>query len=210
MALRRMAIIATIIIFLSSFSFLAFQTALKKEAYYRAKGKCPPFIVLALAAAGRGELGSGKFGGKPNNLDLSLLQPGDILLGGNPGSSYGLFTHAGLYVGNSQVVDMYISTGVYLTEAKNYQRYYNWAAILRVKASPDQKRAAVDYALTQVGKPFFILAPKKENGLWYCSKLIWQAYLTQGIDLDALNSYWVLPDSFWFSPQVQVLYFTGR
>ncbi|HBQ28134.1 MAG TPA: hypothetical protein DD719_01715 [Desulfotomaculum sp.] len=210
MTLRRTASITIIIILLSGFLFFSLKIAQKKEACYQAKGEYPPLIVRALAAAGRGELGSGKFGGKPNHLDLSLLQPGDILLGGNPGSSYGFFTHAGLYIGNNQVVDMYISTGVYLTEAKTYQRYYDRAAILRVKASPDQKKAAVDYALTQIGKPFFILAPKKEDGLWYCTKLIWRAYLAQGIDLDTLNSYWVLPDSFWLSPQVQVIYFTKR
>ncbi|HAG08342.1 MAG TPA: hypothetical protein DCK87_02060 [Desulfotomaculum sp.] len=210
MVLRRAAIITIIIILLSGLILFSLKIAQIKEACYQAKGEYPPLMVLALAAAGRGELGSGKFGGKPNHLDLSLLQPGDILLGGNPGSSYGFFTHAGLYVGNNQVVDMYISTGVYLAEVKTYQNYYDRAAILRVKARPGQKKAAVDYALTQIGKPFFILAPKEEDRLWYCSKLLWRAYLDQGIDLDALNSYWVLPDSFWFSPRVQVIYFTGR
>ena len=210
MVLRRAAITTIIIILLSGLIFFSLKIAQIKEARYQAKGEYPPLMVLALAAAGRGELGSGKFGGKPNHLDLSLLQPGDILLGGNPGSSYGFFTHAGLYVGNNRVVDMYISTGVYLAEAKTYQHYYNRAAILRVKARPGQKKAAVDYALTQIDKPFFILASKKEDGLWYCTKLLWRAYLAQGIDLDTLKGYWVLPDSFWFSPRVQVIYFTGK
>lgn len=174
------------------------------ESLYQKEAKHPPLWVQLLASAGRGNLGTGKFGGTPNQLDLTLLQPGDILLGGNAGGSYGHFTHAGLYIGDNKVVDMYISTGVYITEAETYHQY-DWAAILRVKANPEKKRAVISYVNNQVGSPFFILTPKSENGLWYCTKLIWCAYLKQGINLDAFNSYWIIPDAFWYSPHTQVV-----
>ncbi len=165
----------------------------------------PTAWVQILAAASRGEFGTGDYPDAPNNLDLSCLQPGDILLGGNPGGSYGHFTHAGFYIGDDQVADMYISSGVYLTYAETYHRYA-WVSVLRVKASPSVKAEAVDFVKSQLGSPFFILAPKCDDGLWYCSKLAWCAYYREGIDLDAYhNSFWVVPDALAASPNATVI-----
>ncbi len=169
----------------------------------------PSTGMQILAAAGRGDFGTGDFDNVPNSLEISDLQPGDIILGGNPGGSYGRFTHAGFYIGNDQVVDMYTSDGVYLDCAETYHDY-TWAAILRVKASPEIKAAAAAYAKQQVGAPFFILAPKSDDGLWYCSKLAWYAYYRNGIDLDAFhNSYWVEPDALLDSPETSLVSFAG-
>mgnify|MGYP000897560676 CR=1 FL=1 len=184
--------------------FLSLQFAQLIETRFQSRGEYPPTWVQLLSSAGKGHFGIGKFSSTPNSLDLSILEPGDVLLGGNPGGSYGHYTHAGMYVGNNRVVTMYTSTGVYLEQPAAYRRYH-WAAVVRVKASPQQKKEAVSYCLSQVGSPFFILTPKTEDGLWYCSKLIWLAYLKQGIDLDPFNSYWVLPDAFVHSPHIQVL-----
>jgi uncharacterized protein YycO len=169
----------------------------------------PTVLVQVLAAAGRGEFGIGDYDNIPNSLDLSDLQPGDIILGGNPGGSYGRYDHAGFYIGNDQVVDMYTSDGVYVTCVDVY-RNYTWAAVLRVKASPEIRAAAVAYVKRQVGAPFFILAPKSDDGLWYCSKLVWYAYYRSGIDLDAFhNSYWVVPDAILLSPKTTLVSFAG-
>ncbi|KUK37143.1 MAG: hypothetical protein PWP44_228 [Thermacetogenium sp.] len=193
-----------VFLFIVIFLLILCHVSKKIENYYQTKGEYPPLWIQLLASAGRGHFGTGDFGGTPNDLDLSLLEPGDILLGGNPGGSYGRYTHAGLYIGNNQVVTMYTASGIYLEPPTAYQRY-QWAAILRVKASPAQKQAAVSYCRSQVGGAFFILTPKTENGLWYCSKLIWLAYLKQGIDLDPFNFYWVLPDAFIHSPNVEII-----
>jgi uncharacterized protein YycO len=203
--MRRVTAAAIVLLFL--FLVFAFREAQKKQALAVAHGETSSLLVLILAAASKGEIGSGEFQGNPNKLDLSLLEPGDILLGGNYGSSYGVFTHSGLYTGNNQVVDAGTGSGVYLAKAQDYYNY-DWAAILRVKASPEQKKAAVDYALSQTGRPFFILAPRKEDGLWYCSKLIWRSYLRQGINLDCTNGYWILPDSLLKSPLIDVIYYS--
>jgi uncharacterized protein YycO len=169
----------------------------------------PSVLVQVLAAAGRGEFGIGDYDNIPNNLDLSDLQPGDILLAGNPGGSYGRFTHAGFYIGDGQVIDMYTSDGVYVTGVEIYHSY-TWAAILRVKTSPEIRAAAVNFAKQQVGAPFFILAPKYDDGLWYCSKLAWYAYYQSGVDLDPLhNSYWILPDDLLLSPKTSLVAFAG-
>jgi uncharacterized protein YycO len=169
----------------------------------------PTTLVEVLAAAGRGEFGIGDFDNVPNSLEVSELQPGDIILGGNPGGSYGRYTHAGFYIGNGQVVDMYTSDGVYVTGVEAY-RNYTWVAVLRVNTSPEIRSAAVNYVIQQVGSPFFILAPKADDGLWYCSKLVWYAYYRKGIDLDAFhNSYWIVPDAILSSPKTTLVSFTG-
>ena len=204
--MRRLTAAAIILLLL--FLTFAFREAEKKQALAVAHGETPSLFFLALAAASRGEIGSGEFQGNPNKLDLSLLEPGDILLGGNHGSSYGVFTHAGLYAGNNRVVDAGTSSGVYLAETLDYHDY-DWAAILRVKAGSGQKKAAVDYALSQTGRPFFILAPRKEDGLWYCTKIIWYSYLRQGINLDSTKGYWFLPDSLLKSPLIDIICYSG-
>jgi len=200
--MRRLTAAAIVLLFL--FLAFAFREAQKKQALAVAHGETPSFLFDALAAASRGEIGSGEFRGNLNKLDLSLLEPGDILMGGNHGSSYGVFTHAGLYAGNNQVVDMGTSSGVYLAKDQDYYSY-DWAAILRVKTGSEQKKAAVDYALSQIGKPFFILAPRKEDGLWYCTKLISYSYSRQGINLESSKGYWILPDSLPTSPLIDVI-----
>ena len=200
--MRRLTAAAILLILLSL--IFIFKEAQKKQTPVVTNGKAPSFLSVALAATLKGEIGGGVFQGNLNKLDLSLLEPGDILLGGNHGSSYGVFTHAGLYTGNDQVVDMGTSSGVYLTEAQDYYSY-DWAAILRVKTGSRQKKAAVDYALSQIGKPFFILAPRKEDGLWYCTKLISYSYSRQGINLESSKGYWILPDSLLTSPLIDVI-----
>lgn len=184
--------------------FLIVQCAVFVEKHYEKEGKYPPTWALLVNNAIQGNLGIGTFSSTPNGLDLQKLEPGDILLGGNPGGSYGHYTHAGIYIGNNQVVTMYTSTGVYLERPEAYHRYH-WAAILRVKSNQKQKEGAIKYCSSQVGAPFFILSPKTEDGLWYCSKLIWVAYWKQGIDLDPFNSYWILPDAFFHSPDVEII-----
>jgi uncharacterized protein YycO len=104
---------------------------------------------------------------------------------------------------------MYTSNGVYVTGVETY-RNYTWAAVLRVNTSPEIRATAVNYVKQQVGTPFFILAPKSDDGLWYCSKLVWYAYYRKGIDLDAFhNSYWVVPDALLSSPKTTLVSFAG-
>jgi uncharacterized protein YycO len=164
----------------------------------------PPFWAELIASASRGNIDAGNFGTDSNQLNLSLLQPGDIILGGNPGGAYGRYTHAGIYVGDGQVIDMFISTGVHLADVDFYHQY-KWAAILRVKASQEQIDRAVAYARGQLGAPFYILAPKRIDGLWYCTKLVWQAYREQGINLNPFHSHWIVPDALLYSPDTKLI-----
>lgn len=203
--MKRLAVFFGILVLI--FAVLKFAGVVELRDLYALRR--PSIGLQVLAAAGRGDFGTGDFDNVPNSLDLSNLQPGDIILGGNPGGSYGRFTHAGIYIGNDEVVEMYTSSGVYLDCAETY-RNYTWAAVLRVKASPEVRAAAATYASQQVGAPFFILAPRSDDGLWYCSKLAWYAYYRNGIDLDSCrNSFWVEPDALLDSPETTLISFAG-
>lgn len=63
--------------------------------------------------------------------------------------------------------------------------------LLRVKdATPEQKQAAVDFCISQLGKGYNLdlghdtSADEKD---WYCSELVWAAYYNQGIDIETKN-----------------------
>lgn len=140
--------------------FLSLQFAQLIEDHFYDKDEYPPTWVQLLSSAGKGHFGIGEFSSTSNNLDLSVLEPGDIILGGNPGGSYGHYTHAGIYVGNNQVVTMYTSTGVRLEHPTAYHRYH-WAAIGRVRANPQQKKRLYPTAAPRLEHPFISLAQKQ-------------------------------------------------
>lgn len=152
----------------------------------------------------QGRVGSGYFGGSGNQIDFSMLKPGDILLGGKPGGAYGHFTHAGLYLGEGQVIEGYVDCGVTRQEVECYHRY-DWACILRVKAPDDVRKKAVEYASRQEGKLFYPGAFKPGERYWNCTKLIWAAYYRQGIDLDSGQDLWITPDAICHSSWVMVV-----
>ena len=65
------------------FLFVQYAVFVKKQ--YEKEEKYPPTWALLVSNAIQGNLGNGTFSSTPNNLDLKLLEPGDIILGGTPG-----------------------------------------------------------------------------------------------------------------------------
>lgn len=143
-----------------------------------------------------------------NDISFSELEPGDILLGGWPGCAYGYFSHAGLYLGNQEVLESYIDTGVTVNSVAHY-RDYTRACILRVKVDDKIKQRAIEYALKQQGKIFYPVSFKNDERYWNCSKIIWKAYQQQGIDLDAGNDLWIPPEAFYQSTRVEIIAIKG-
>jgi uncharacterized protein YycO len=156
-----------------------------------------------------GKTSTGVFSGRPNSLDFSTAEPGDILLAGDHGGSYGHFTHAGLYLGQGMVLEGYVDCGV-SRQWEGHYRYYDWACIMRVKIPPEQRQAALDYALQQENKTFYPIAFKSGERYWNCTKVIWAAYLKQGVDLDSKNDLWVTPDSIYHSQMLEIVTSSGE
>ena len=156
----------------------------------------------------KGEIGSGYGANSDSKVSFSDLEPGDIVLGGWPHCAYGRFSHAGIYVGDNKVLEGFVDYGLSIQELSHYLNYSE-VSILRVEASREIKDQAVAYALAREGQMFYPVAFKQGERYWNCSKIIWQAYHVQGIDLDIINDLWIAPESFSASPNVTVIYEKG-
>lgn len=151
-----------------------------------------------------GNVGVGTWTGVRNRFDFTHLEPGDIVIGGNPYASWGHYTHATLYVGDGKVVETLLRQGVNLGPVTQYNNY-TWAGVLRVNAPAEVKQKAVEAALGKVGKPFYLLAPKGSGDWFYCTKMVWWAYHQAGVDLDPEGGFWMVPDRFFLSDLVEPL-----
>ncbi len=78
----------------------------------------------------------------------------------------------------------------------------------RVNGRTDSKaRNGVDYAKQFVGQPYNILASRSSDTGWYCSKVVYRAWLSQGINIEPtpwITDPWVTPtdladdsDTYW-------------
>lgn len=67
-------------------------------------------------------------------------------------------------------------------------------ALLGARNSNLSKRTgARDFARAQIGKPYSVFASKADYSSFYCSKLVWAAWRSQGYDFDYNGGFWVLP-----------------
>jgi len=165
-------------------------------------------IYTYLNSFADGEIGSG-YGPVSTDYTPRLnLEPGDIVLGGWPHCAYGRFSHAGIYVGNNKVLEGYVDYGLSVQDLSHYLEY-NELCLLRVQASPDVKEKAVAYALGHQGQMFYPAAFKQGDRFWNCTKIIWEAYKLQGIELDPINDLWMAPQSLCASPNVKIIYEKG-
>ena len=126
--------------------------------------------------------------GDGNNLDLSKLQVGDIILvsGVFVGDKAmpGHYTHAAMYIGNGKMIEAW-KNGVRIVDV-TMVRNANDAAIYRVKTTDTIKQRAVEWAKTKVGLPYdyiwltYIGGKQVEGKSYYCSELVWAAYKAVG------------------------------
>ena len=137
--------------------------------------------------------------GNGNNLDLSKLQVGDIILadgvGGISGLMPGKYEHCAIYIGGGVIVEA-------MPEGVRYNDYTvclgsDEAAIYRVSTTSTKKTAAKNHNIAQVGKPYDYIwmtywgGKSVYSSSWYCSELNWAGYKLQGVDIDRHPSfYW--------------------
>ena len=155
-----------------------------------------------------GEIGTGYGEPSTDRVSFNGLEPGDIVLGGWPNTAYGRFSHAGLYIGGNQVLEGYVDYGLSIQELSTYLTYSE-VCLLKVNASQEVKNRAVAYALARENQMFYPVAFKQGERFWNCTKIIWQAYKIQGIDLDEIGDLWIAPESFTASRSVSKLYEKG-
>ncbi len=167
-------------------------------------GRRDSVIYTYTASFLNGNIGTGY--GLPQTYFLSEeeLVPGDIILGGYPGCAYGKYSHAGLYLGNGEVLEGYVDVGVSRQPLEHYMSY-SYLCVLRVRTEQKNRNNAVNYALRYEGTCFYPVSFKAGDRYWNCTKVIWRAYLEQGINLDLHNDIFIAPESFCLSPAVDIL-----
>lgn len=156
------------------------------------------------------------YGGKGNNLDLNVLEPGDIIeiypmdpieLVGLAASLEKILLHAwghhwggcNMYVGNGKIIHGYLP----LSREEPYEIIHTATdvAIYRVKTTDDVKKKAVEWIKTKVGVPynyswiwivplFYPMCKHVEGNAYYCSEIVWAAYKQAGIDLNPYSGFY--------------------
>jgi hypothetical protein len=106
----------------------------------------------------RGNIGVGIPGANGFDFASAGLEPGDIIIGGNPGCSWGEWTHAALYVGDGKVVDTLLRFGVHLEDVNRFAGAYQRAGVLKVNLPRAVKEQAVREALAVMNRPFNLLS----------------------------------------------------
>lgn len=146
--------------------------------------------VLQSAVHGRF---SGCYQGHPNHAVFDSLDPGDILFCHDDGGGYGYYTHCAMYVGNGTVVESSnFRQGTQELPIDNFH-FYDDVNVMRLRCPYTLRQSAARYALAQVDKGYNIFGGLQDGMSMYCSKLIWSAYHSQGVDL-CPSSRWILPD----------------
>ena len=171
-------------------------------------------FVLASAFISRNAFSS------PQTPYFDVLQPGDILFVDlYKGWCYGgYWDHVAIYVGEQTyigpaVVEATYDIGICLTSLHLFFERDKPAQISakRLKDMPlhsDIIQRAIDYARSQVGKPFdrsglTPLSLKITEGKQHCSELVWRAYKAAGVDLDSNDGLRLYPDDIYYSPKLK-------
>ncbi len=163
------------------------------------------FLVLLLAvsllvsptALARSISNGNGNGDGTNDLDLSILEPGDIVLvRGGDGiiPITGDWDHAILYAGDGKVVESVADGGVRKIDASVIHGSEQ-AGAFRVDAPASIRQGAVDFAENQIGDDYsfrWLRWPgeaKEEADAWYCTELAWASYKNQGVNINANSGY---------------------
>lgn len=145
-----------------------------------------------------------------------MLQQGDILFvdlyeGWSQG---GYWDHMAFYAGGG-VVEATFNLGVCYTPLPEFLERDRPAgiAVRRLKDMPGREeiiQKAIDYALSEVGKPFDFTATatiplKISKDRIHCAAVVWRAYLAAGVDLDSNDGPSLYPDDIYFSPKLEAI-----
>ncbi|MDY7108134.1 MAG: YiiX/YebB-like N1pC/P60 family cysteine hydrolase [Planctomycetota bacterium] len=109
--------------------------------------------------------------------------------------------HVALYIGNDECIEATDYPGSSCVRVTPLALFAVWAEDMTfgrvTTATPEQREAAVEFAFTQLGRPYqdahicwWANADPDDpddpfSDCWYCAELVWAAYLHQGINIDA-------------------------
>ncbi len=124
---------------------------------------------------------------------VELLEPGDVIICGNPHGVYGTWSHATIYLGDHQVLAQDLLTGIGVEYVEGLE-WYDHFRVLRPQVSAATRAAAAATAKNYVGQVFNLMSHPRDPWQWNCSRCVEGAYRTQGVEI-ADGRFWVTPDA---------------
>ncbi|MGC9554474.1 MAG: YiiX/YebB-like N1pC/P60 family cysteine hydrolase [Thermoplasmatota archaeon] len=160
---------------------------------------CALFLMTVSSTVTAAALSGSPTAGQITSLSSFHPQRGDLVFcelefyNLDPG-----WDHVAIYIGDGLVIEATpAGEGVVrVNDLETLASYTKAVGYGRVKtANQSQRLAAVDFARSQLGKPYQYLDirqpganrlkdPDADAASWYCTELVWAAYHHQGIDLD--------------------------
>ncbi len=126
-------------------------------------------------------------------VPVELLEPGDVIVCGNPGAVYGAWSHATIYLGDGEVLSQYLLRGIGI-ERVEVLAWYDHLRVLRPPVSAATRTAAAMTARTQAGCVFNLMAHPRDPWQLTCSSSVDAAYRAVGVNVTD-GRFWVTPES---------------
>jgi len=158
------------------------------------------------------------------------VRPGDLVYGHSPDLFNaiipGYWIHVAMVawyndtIDDWMVIEAKIGKGVIISPLSEFLSRYDVVALQRVKTTDDVRQRAIEFAYQQLGKPYnynYIGKPKVYDDKYYCSQLVWAAYLVASnyqINLDKNDGafdwtyfYSVAPQEVYDDPMTYTIYY---
>lgn len=126
-------------------------------------------------------------------LASDQLEPGDIIVCGNPGAVYGTWSHATIYLGNDRVLAQDVLSGIG-TESVAQLSWYDHIRIIRPSAAARLRSAAAETAASYQGRVFNLMAHPQDPRQTNCSRCVADAYHAHGVRIND-DRFWITPDA---------------
>ncbi|AFL94942.1 hypothetical protein CL1_0737 [Thermococcus cleftensis] len=157
------------------------------------------------------------------------VQPGDLVYGHSPDLFNaiipGYWIHVAIVawynesINDWMVIEAKIGKGVIISPLSEFLSRYDVVALQRVMVDDATKQRAIQFAYQQLGKPYnydYISKPDVYDDKYYCSQLVWAAYLVASgftVNLDENDGAWswtyfysVAPQEVYDDPMTYTIY----
>jgi len=136
-------------------------------------------------------------------VDPEGLLPGDVLAFSKSNGDYGYFTHITGMLNSTDALGQNVAYGIFRTPVTTLDGY-DHIRVLRADLHPAQRLAVSKYMHGLIGSVFQLMAHKLDRRLWNCTKSVWAAYRSIGIDLVPHRNF-IVPDDIANSPALHVV-----
>lgn len=146
---------------------------------------------------GSGNLSSGRM-----VIDPRGLEPGDVIVVAAPECAFGHFGHAGLYLGDGDVLGQHVQRGTFISHVSSLAGW-DVIIVLRPDVPAATRQAAADWGRATAGRPFAMLAHRHDPRWTNCSTICATAYDHVGIDL-CPGDWLIVPDDLYRSERLRI------